>query len=112
MIHCRKEFGNIQRLFEERGNLRLECLITEQIKEEQAKVRRERLVQYEEKIYDQRRLISDKETFYDGLLKPRRKRPAHMTVEEFHSQRRQEIIAEERKNIKRLEQEVHDLKLM
>lgn len=57
-------------------------------------MRKERLVEYEEKIYDQRRLISDKEAFYEGLLKPRKKRPAHMTVEEFQSQRRQEVAME------------------
>lgn len=90
----------------------MEYLITEQIKEEEAKVRRERLVEYEDKIYDQRRLIADKETFYDGLLKPRRRRPAHMTIEEFHSMRRQEIITEERRNLKRLDEETQELKLI
>jgi type II secretory pathway component HofQ len=72
-------------------------------------VRRERLVEYEEKIYDQRRLISDKEAFYEALLKPRRKRPAHMTIEEFQTQRRQEFMMEERKNLKRLEEETAEL---
>lgn len=38
--HCKKEFDTIKNLFEERGKLRLEYLITEQIKEEEAKVRR------------------------------------------------------------------------
>lgn len=84
-------------------------MITEQIKQEEAKVRRERLVEYEEKIYDQRRLISDKEAFYEALLKPRRKRPAHMTIEEFQTQRRQEFMMEERKNLKRLEEETAEL---
>jgi hypothetical protein len=35
-------------------------LITRQIQEEEERVRRERLVDYEEKIFDQRRIISDK----------------------------------------------------
>ena len=35
-------------------------LITRQIQEEEERVRRERLADYEEKIYDQRRIISDK----------------------------------------------------
>jgi hypothetical protein len=49
-------------------------------------------------------LISDKEAFYEALLKPRKKRPAHMTVEEFQAQRKQEVIIEERRNIKRVEE--------
>ena len=39
-------------------------LITRQIQEEEGRVRRERLVEYEEKIYDQKRIITDKETFF------------------------------------------------
>lgn len=60
------------------------------------------MIEYEEKIYDQRRLIADKELFYDGLLKPRKRRPAHMTIEEFQNQRRQELMADDKKNLKRL----------
>ena len=45
-------------------------------------------MEYEDKIYDQRRLISDKEAFYEGLLKPRKRRPPHVTVEEFQKIRR------------------------
>jgi hypothetical protein len=60
LAQCQAEFGTVQDLFHERANLRLQFLITQQIKQEEAKVRRERLVEYEEKIYDQRRLISDK----------------------------------------------------
>ena len=58
-------------------------LITRQIQEEEARVRRERLVEYEEKIYDQKRIITDKETFFESLLRPKRKRPSYQTPEEF-----------------------------
>lgn len=58
--NCRASLTDLEGLLQERGTLRLNYLITEQIKEEEAKVRRERLSDYEEKILDQRRLISDK----------------------------------------------------
>jgi hypothetical protein len=109
LSQCQSQFQSVGELFKERANLRLQFLITEQIKEEEAKVRRERLSEYEEKIYDQRRLISDKEAFYEALLKPRKKRPAHMTIEEFQLQRRQELMMEERRNLKRLEEETGEL---
>lgn len=35
-------------------------MITRQIQEEEERVRRERLTEYEEKIYDQKRIITDK----------------------------------------------------
>lgn len=88
---CSTNLTELKKLLEERSSLRLNYLITEQIKEEEAKVRRERLAEYEEKILDQRRLISDKETFYENLLRPKKKRPAHMTPEEFQDARRKEI---------------------
>lgn len=47
LAQCQKDFEYVQDLFKQRGNLRLEYLITEQIKEEEAKVRRERLIEYE-----------------------------------------------------------------
>ena len=89
--NCSSNLNELQKLLDERSTLRLNYLITEQIKEEEAKVRRERLAEYEEKILDQRRLISDKESFYENLLRPKKKRPPHMTPEEFQEARRKEI---------------------
>ncbi len=65
-------------------------LITKQIQEEEERVRRERLVDYEEKIFDQRRIISDKEGFFESLLRPKKKRLPSQTVEEFQEARARE----------------------
>lgn len=46
LAQCQTEFETVKDLFQQRGNLRLQFLITEQIKQEEAKVRRERLVEY------------------------------------------------------------------
>ena len=55
-------------------------------------MRRERLMEYEEKIYDQRRLISDKEAFYENLLRPKRKKPNGVSNEEYADMRRKEMV--------------------
>lgn len=46
LAQCQAEFATVQDLFRERASLRLQFLITEQIKQEEAKVRRERLAEY------------------------------------------------------------------
>ena len=46
-------------------------------------MRRERLADYEEKIYDQRRIIADKEAFFENLLRPKKKKTSDQTMEEF-----------------------------
>lgn len=74
---------NLQNILEQRPALHMNFLITKQIQEEEEKVRRERLMEYEEKIYDQRRIISDKETFFEALLKPKKKKNPKQTSEEF-----------------------------
>lgn len=72
-------------------------------------MRRERLTEYEDKILDQRRLISDKEAFYENLLRPKKKRPPHMTLEEFQEARRKEISDEENRKFNMLKNEVSKL---
>ena len=74
---------SMQKLMGERSQLHMGYLITKQIQEEEERVRRERLSDYEEKIYDQRRIISDKEGFFESLLRPKKKRLQHQTAEEF-----------------------------
>ena len=45
---------------DQRAPLFMNYLIIKQIQDEESRVRRERLVEYEEKIYDQKRIIGDK----------------------------------------------------
>ena len=47
-------------------------------------------MEYEEKIYDQRRIVSDKEVFFEALLRPKKKRLPEQTVEEFQEMRNKE----------------------
>ena len=49
-----------QEILRDRPEHHLNYLITKQIQEEEENIRRERLTDYEEKIYDQRRIVSDK----------------------------------------------------
>ena len=72
---------SLQTLLEQRPHLHMGYLITRQIQEEEERVRRERLADYEEKIYDQRRIISDKEGFFESLLRPKKKRLPMQTAD-------------------------------
>ena len=69
-------------------------------------MRRERLVDYEEKIFDQRRIISDKEGFFESLLRPKKKRLPSQTVEEFQEARAREREAEEKQKVETLIKEL------
>jgi hypothetical protein len=87
-------------------------LITRQIQEEEERVRRERLADYEEKIYDQRRIISDKEGFFESLLRPKKKRLPTQTAEEFQETRAREREAEERAKGEQLLKELADIQAL
>lgn len=87
-------------------------LITKQIQEEEERVRRERLADYEEKIYDQRRIISDKEGFFESLLRPKKKRLQHQTAEEFQEIRAKEKESEERTKTELLLKELSDIQAL
>ncbi len=102
----------LQRLIEERPQLQMGFLITRVIQEEEGRVRRERLADYEDKIYDQRRIISDKEAFFESLLRPKKKRLPTQTADEFQEQRARERDAEERSKIEVLTRELSDLQAL
>ncbi len=67
------------------------------------------MLEYEDKIYDHRRLICDKESFYDSLIKPKMKRPPGMTNEQYQEYKLKEVQNEERENFKQLEEETQIL---
>ena len=98
-----------QEVLKERPEQHLDYLITKQIQEEEENVRRERLTDYEEKIYDQRRIVADKEAFFENLLRPKKKRASHQTMEEFQEARAREKEQEERTKIEMMNREYIEL---
>lgn len=101
--------ASLEGLLRERPQLHMGFLITRQIQQEEEAVRTERLADYEEKIYDQRRIIADKEGFFEALLRPRRKRPPQQTAEEFQESRARERDQEDRSKSELLGRELAEL---